>query len=161
MNENDASQQSQPRSSMARAAGFEPAKLGSIPSGASTWTWGNAFNGFAKFIVMGFIVIAVITVATANIIVVALEQEEWPVVPVTEVITCIRWVDITGDTTWVSEDELIEPAEVMSCGIFVKENDDNLWLAMDKALEDSTYNGTGVFPKGVIKSRKEIELTLE
>lgn len=157
----DGSQQSRARSSTARAPGFEPGDLGSTPSVPSNWTWGDAFNGFAKFIVMGFVVIAVITVTTANIIVVALEQEEWPVVPVTETITCIRWVDITGDTSWVSKDELIEPAEIMSCGIFVKENDENLWLAMDKALEDSTYNGTGVFPKGVIKGRKEIEVILE
>ena len=35
----DVPQQSQPRSSMARASGFEPEDQGSIPCGASNYDW--------------------------------------------------------------------------------------------------------------------------
>jgi hypothetical protein len=79
-------------------------------------------------------------------------------------VVCILWIDITGDTGWVTEDELIEPAPVVSCGIFIKEDEENLWLAMDMSAEEgeeTIYNSTGVFPKGVIQERIEVEIDLE
>ena len=75
------------------------------------------------------------------------------------VITCIEWVDITGDGGWVTEEEIGEPTKVTSCGIFVKEDDDFLYLAMDKTDEEEPhYNSTGVFPKGVILKSITIEI---
>jgi len=73
------------------------------------------------------------------------------------IVVCVKWVDITGDTGWVTKDELLEAARITSCGIFVKEDDDFLWLAMD-AAEDGMFNSTGVFPKGVIQSETRFNL---
>ncbi len=73
------------------------------------------------------------------------------------IVVCVKWVDITGDTGWVTEDELVEAARVTSCGIFVKEDDEYLWLAMD-AAEDEMFNSTGVFPKGVIQDQIRMEI---
>lgn len=76
------------------------------------------------------------------------------------VVTCIRWVDITGDSGWVSKEEITEAAEITSCGILVKEDDEFLWLAMD-ASEDEEFNSTGVFPKGVILKRIDTEVDMD
>lgn len=76
------------------------------------------------------------------------------------VVTCIKWVDITGEISgWVTEEDISEPVEVTSCGILIKEDDEFLYLAMDKSDEDPVhYNSTGIFPKGVIRDRIDVEV---
>jgi len=79
-----------------------------------------------------------------------------------ETVTCIRWVDITGETGWTSEEDFTEVSWITSCGILVKEDDDALYLAMDKADgEGEIYNSTGAFPKGVIRARQDVVIAFE
>lgn len=76
------------------------------------------------------------------------------------IVTCILWLDASGDVGWQDPSEYEPSAPILSCGQLVEDAGDYVVLAMDRDLTGDLVNQVGSIPKGMVVVRIDTKIEI-
>lgn len=77
------------------------------------------------------------------------------------VLTCVLWLDASGENGWQDPSEYDPNSPIVSCGQLVEDEGEYVILAMDLDVEGEMINQVGSIPKISIQHRIDTNVVFE